>query len=188
MYKACVPSVLFIAFGTATIAQEATKRRITLDELNTRQVVGALGKPLGTVVEIEAKVIAGSELRMKAYDGEYLLKVSHVDGKKLEEPVVLRFATGFSVVKLANDHFSLYELKHYKKAKSLTSSQIDELEKDYVGKSVRLAVYEVGSFFGIPKGLPKDVITWAEPGFHFETSLVILADREKTADKDKKGR
>src|SRR4029079_16003896 len=96
MYKTCVLSVLFIPFGTATVAQEAAKRPISLDELNTRQVVGTLGKPLGTAVEIKGKVIAGSELRLKQYDGVYLLKVSHGDGKELDQPVVLRFSTGFS--------------------------------------------------------------------------------------------
>jgi hypothetical protein len=188
MHKAYLLSLLFLAFGCVADAQEAAKGPITLDELNNRQVVGTLGKPLGTVVEIEAKVIEGSELRLKQFDGEYLLRVTHVDGNKLDQPAVLQFSTGFSVVELANDDFSLYELKHHKKASSLNSSQISELQKGYVGRSVRLAVYEVGSFRGVPKGLPKDVLTWADVSFHFDTSLVILAGREKTTDKGRKGR
>lgn len=188
MCKACPVCVLFIAFGSAALAQEAAKRPITLDELNSRQVVGALGKPLGTALEIDAKVIAGSELRMKQYATAYLLKVSHVDGKKLESPAVLRFSTGFSNVKLANNHFSLYEMKHHKEAGSLDSSQIAELEKGYVGKSVRLAVYEVGGFRGRPTNLPDDAPLWADVGFHFDTSLVIVADREKTPEKVGQGK
>ena len=188
MHKACLLSLLFLAFGCAADAQEAAKRPITLDELNNRQVVGTLGKPLGTVVEIEAKVIAGSELRLKQYDGAYLLSVTHVDGNKLDQPTVLRFSTGFSDVKLANDHFSLYELKHGKKTGRLNSAQISELEKGYVGRSVRLAVYEVGGFRGRPLKLPDDAPLWADVGFYFDTRLEILADREKTPDKGRKGR
>ena len=188
MHKACLLNVLFIAFGSVAVAQEAAKLPITLDELNTRQVVGALGKPLGTAVEIEAKVIAGSELRLKQYASAYLLKVSHVDRKRLERPVMLRFSTGFSDVELANDHFSLYELKNHKKTGSLNSSQINELEKGYVGKSVRLAVYEVGYFRGRPTKLPDDAPLWADVGFHFDTSLEILANRETTQGKARKGK
>jgi hypothetical protein len=47
-----------------------------------------------------------------------------------------------------------------------------------VGKKVRLAVYEVGSFDGIPNPLPPDVLLWADWGFQFSTSLIVLSERD----------
>jgi hypothetical protein len=142
-------------------------------------VVGKLGLPLGTAVEIEAEVVSGQSLRIKGYDSLYLLKVTHVDGKELSKPPLLRFsAPGFASAKLANHTFALYEMKHGTKAKSLDSSQVAELEKGYVGKTVRLVVYETGSFSGAPSKLPKDVPVWADFAFHFSTSLTVLNERD----------
>ena len=67
----------------------------------------------------------------------------------------------------------------------MNSSQIAELEKGYDGKTVRLVVYEIGSFGGIPAKLPDDVPIWADSGYHFSTSLTVVAERDIQA---KRGR
>jgi len=158
---------------------DSTDAPITLEELSRRTVVGNLGHPLGTAVEIEAELVAGHSLRMKAYDSLYLLNVTHVDGKELAAPQLMRFSVpGFVSVKLANHTFALYELKHGKKATSLDSAEIAELEKGFVGKKVRLVVYEAGGFNGIPETLPDDVPVWAHSRFRFSTALTVLAERE----------
>ena len=171
---------LAVTLASSSYAQEQpTEAPITLEELNRRNVVGNLGLPLGTAVEIDAEVVSGSSLRRKGFDSLYLLKVTHVDGKDLNTHPLMQFsAPGFASVELANHTFALYEMKHGAKAKSLDSSQIAELEKGYVGKKVRLVVYEVGSFRGIPNQLPKDVPVWADFGFHFSTSLTVLNERD----------
>jgi hypothetical protein len=93
-------------------------------------------------------------------------------------PPVLEFSVpGFVSVKLAGDHFGLYEIKTGNKASSLDTAQIRELEKDYVGQAVRLVVYETGGYSGSPTNLPDDVPRWADVGFGFFTSLVVLAER-----------
>jgi len=166
--------------------EQQAEAPITLEELNRRNVIGNLGLPLGTAVEIEADVVSGSSLRSKAFDSLYLLKVTHVDGKELKNSPLMRFSTpGFASVELANHTFALYEMKHGEKPKRLDSLQIVELEKSYVGKKVRLVVYEVGSFHGIPNQMPKDVPVWADVGFHFSTSLTVLNEHDATA---KRGR
>lgn len=48
----------------------------------------------------------------------------------------------------------------------------------FLGKKVRLVVYEVGSFHGIPHQLPEGVPVWADLGFHFSTSLTVLKERD----------
>ena len=169
-----------LAIASSSYGQDQpTEAPITLEELNRRNVVGNLGLPLGTAVEIAAEVVSGRSLRRKGYDSLYLLKVTHVDGKELNTPPLMQFsAPGFASVELANHQFALFEMKHGTKAKSLNSSQIAELEKGYVGKKVRIVVYEVGSFHGIPSQLPKDVPVWADFGFHFSTSLSVLNEHD----------
>jgi hypothetical protein len=141
-------------------------------------VIGKLGVPLGTVVEIRATVVAGSETRMKQYQSAYLLRVSEVGRRPLPQPQLMEFSVpGFVNANLANDDFDLYELKNGEKTGRLDSAQIEELQKGYVGKAVRLAVYETGGYSGIPANLPSDVPVWQDRGFGFSTSLVVLAER-----------
>ena len=143
-----------------------------------RTPIGALGLPLGTVAEIRATVVPGDDLRMKQYAGEYLLRVTHVDGRELAEPPVMEFGVpAFIRTGLARTDFELYELKHRRKAKELNDEQVRDLQRGYVGKAFKLAAYETGRFDGIPDNLPPDVPRWADHGFGFSTSLVVLAER-----------
>jgi hypothetical protein len=133
--------------------------------------------PLGTVAEVRATVISGSELHDKGHQGSYLLRVTEVGGRAIERPANLEFTVpSFVNVKLARGVFELYELKTGKKAGQLNSNRIAEIETGYVGKQLRLIVYETGGYSGIPRNLPPDV-TWQDHGFSFSTSLVVLAER-----------
>jgi len=179
--KVAAAAVSIIAVTLFAHSQETAKAPpLTVDELMQRPVIGELGLPLGTATEIQAGIVSGDSLNEKGFELLYLLNVTHVGGKKLDRPRMLEFSVpGFTGVKLANHTFGLYELKHGKKAGSLDSAQIKTLEQGYVGKTVRLVVYEVGDFSGVPHELPKDVPVWAGRTFHFSTSLVVLADRGK---------
>ena len=115
---------------------------------------------------------------MKQYQSSYLLRVTQVNGHSLARPPVMEFSVpGFVSVKLANDDFDLYELKTGTKTGRLDSAQIADLQKGYVGKQVRLAMYETGEYSGIPHNLPEDVPVWPDRAFGFSTSLVVLAER-----------
>lgn len=168
-------AVGFVVVDVASGQQTTAETPIDLTELSRRGVAGTLGLELGTTAEIEAEVIAGSSLRSKEYLSDYLLKVTRVDGRKLDRPPVLRFSVpGFASVKLANHTFSLYKMKLGTEANSLNSEQIAELERGYVGRTVRLVVYEVGSFGGMPRKLLKGVRRWLDVAFNFSTSLIVL--------------
>ncbi len=152
----------------------------SLPSVTNQPVVGELGIPLGTVAEIHASMVSGSETRMKANEGSYLLRVMKVNGRPLTPPPLMRFhVPGFIAVKLAKDDSELYELKYGAKTGSLSSAKIEELQKDYVGKQVRLAVYETGGYSGIPKNLPDDVPAWQDSSFGFSTWIVVVAERQK---------
>ena len=159
---------------------ESAHKPIATSELNERTVLGKLGIPLGNATEIDAEIVSGRSLRQKRYQSAYLLKVTHVAGKKLDKSVTIEFsAPSFVSVRLPNHTLALHELKNGKQVGKLNSTQIEELENGYVGKLVRLVVYESGCFSGMPKNLPKDVPVWQDTVFYFSTSLNILAERER---------
>ncbi|HPF38830.1 MAG TPA: hypothetical protein P5081_18500 [Phycisphaerae bacterium] len=154
----------------------------SIASLTANPVIGSLGLPLGTVAEIRATIVDGDDLRMKAYQGAYLLRVTNVDGRPLEPSRVKEFSVPpFIGVKLANDDFRLHKIKTGAEAKSLDANQVEDLKKGYVGKEVRLAVYETGAYSGMPRNLSDDVPVWQSTDFVFSTWLVILADRSSAS-------
>lgn len=179
MNRFLLQMIVTACFATPAITQQAPATQpITIAELNQRQVIGALGVPLGTVVEVRATVVSGEELGGKGNDTSYLLKVTHVNGKELENAPLMEFSVFPTVrAELANNPFDLYEKKRGQKAQGLSSEQIAELEKGYVGKTVNLAVYEVGRFSGIPRNMPSGSHIWLGRAFQFSTDLNVLVDR-----------
>jgi len=100
-----------------------------------------------------------------------------MDAPSSRPPLIEFSVPGFVSAKLAQDDIRLYQLKTGATTDQLTSAQIEKLQKGYVGKQVRLAVYEIGAYSGIPDKLPNDVTPWQDHGFGFSTSLVVLAER-----------
>ncbi|MEX0718059.1 MAG: hypothetical protein WD066_15810 [Planctomycetaceae bacterium] len=175
--------IAVIAYAVAP-AQDAAKAPPTIHarDLNRLTVTGELGVPLGTVVEVEAVVVAGAAFGAKGLP-DYMLRVEKVDGAALKTPPVMPFGPFLGVGEaapggLASSHFQLYRLKTGREARSLDQEQIAELEKDYVGRRVNVLVYESGRFVGIPQNLPERLIP-AGPRFHFSTSLVVVAENKE---------
>ncbi|MBA4030556.1 MAG: hypothetical protein C0478_06650 [Planctomyces sp.] len=174
-------AVGLLVFSGSLLAQnESVETPITLEELHRRQLLGQLGLPLGTVATIDAVVTSGDETRAKAYQGLYLLTVTHVNGKPLEKPPLMRFAVDSlsSTVNLPHDKPPL--LFGAKQDGENPAASQKEIEKEYVGKTHHLVVYEEGGYAGIPDNLPKGVplAGAAGFGFGFSTSLVVLAERD----------
>ena len=141
--------------------------------------VGALGLPLGTVADLRATVVAGSSLRDKRHSYQYLLRVTHVNGRDLPDPPLIEFGVPAHLRKgLARTPFELYEMKHARPARELDDKQIARLEQGYVGKEFHLTAYETGGYSGIPHNMPDDVPLWQDHGFHFSTSLIVVAERD----------
>jgi len=176
--KYLVITLAILGFVATWADAEDVKKEISWNDLNGRvKVIGKLGCQLGNVVEIEGIIVAGSELKRKDLQSEYLIRVDKVDGKLLSSAPTMRFhVRSFHGVSLASDAFSLYKLKKGKKAGQLSDNDIRELEKGYVGKQVRLLVWEQGCFGGIPSNMPPGAIYWQDHGFSFQTQLLILKD------------
>lgn len=169
---------LLVTFSGNLNAQDnAAEGPITMEELYRRNVVGQLGIILGTSTEIDAEIVSGRSLKVKAFDDVYLLKVTHVSGKKVSQSPLMQFSVfGPVASQLASQTTELYELKYGTKKESLNAEQIEELERGYLGKKVKLTVYETGGFGGVPNRLPQEVPVPAGVGFHFSTSLIVLEE------------
>jgi hypothetical protein len=174
--------VLLACVITSTVLSQAPHTKsILATELDQIDVIGELDVPLGTVVDIEATIVSGKSLRLKAFDGQYLLNVTKVDGKTLKKPRVCEFvAAPGNAANLATDSFQLHQLKKGERAGRLTETLIEELEKDYVGQPLKLSVYELGSFKGLPRTVPEGIgfRKWQDSGFTFTTYLRVLSRRE----------
>ena len=165
--------VIGIFLPSPLFAQKSVDYR----ELGTNvAIIGQLGVPLGTIIQVDVVVVAGRSLRRsKDLDGEYLLKVTKVASNSVSNPPTCEFQThSWAEVKLAPDEFSLYELKNGKKAGSLSESQIAELERGYVGHAYHLLVYEEGIYSGVPNDLPNDYPIWQDRPFGFHPHLIVL--------------
>ncbi len=119
---------------------------ISSASLNQRDVMGELNLPLGKVTQVMATMISGDSTRSKARAGLYLLQVHAVAGMVLPSKPLLEFEVDPGV-------------------------KVKELEKNYVGKKVKLVVYETGHYTRIPEHSNTGV---AGVPFRFRTYLVVL--------------
>jgi len=144
-------------------------------ESGTHQVIGALGKPLGTVVMVEAVVVQVPEIRLTFGSGfgrQYGLRVEKVDGIVLTQPVVLRFGVERSgpLVKLASSDadmdvlVAMLERGEYivggsggfSSGPALNQEDAAKVREGYLGSRHTLYAFEDGYFFGAPHGLDLD--------------------------------
>ncbi len=76
--------------GMVTSAQQEPAKApdvpISVASFGPDNVIGLLGRPLGTVVHVTGVAIAGSTRGVKAEEGMLLLKIQTVDGQLLKDP------------------------------------------------------------------------------------------------------
>ena len=166
-------AIIFILSSLWATSQTKPGRGLAGDSSKT-SLTTKLGIPFGTIVKLEAEIYDGDKLHMKVYEGEYLLKINHVNGKMMKAPIILTFTDETGT--LADHDFGLYKLIYKKNANSLSDVQISKMKKKYVGKRLTLMAYETGHFIGIPTGYFNYRPIRADVGFHFEHYLVVVSD------------
>ncbi|MCQ4141792.1 hypothetical protein [Chryseobacterium sp. EO14] len=139
-------------------------------------IVPALNVPFGTIVPMEVKIIDGDSYHIKATEGSYLLEISSINNKTLNEKITLNFQDESG--KLASDNFEFYEILYNKKAEIITEDTIKIIKNNFVGKTYKINTYESGSFVGIPDDYNKYSISQGTK-FHFQSYLIILKAEEK---------
>ncbi len=101
MAKTSFVAVLLIVAAISTIFPFAGNsigepakplKSITVQELASIEVIGWLGRPLGTIVTVEGIVADGSYTMTKADDGCTLLRIETVDGKQLPKEKVFQYS------------------------------------------------------------------------------------------------
>lgn len=120
---------------------------ISLPELHDRGVLGRLGRPLGTVVEVSGTVVV-NDARAKGHDDEpFLLQVETVDGHKLVEPQAF-FSSDMPLIR--------------------------ERPSLKVGDAFKCAGYERGGYQGSPEGESRYVPPYAARAFSFVVDFVVV--------------
>jgi hypothetical protein len=168
-----------IVFGIvlATIAAasgaEGARMNVPASDVGARvQVIGAMGLPLGTVREVVIEVEDGAATKSKDDASFYLAKILRIDGKDIKDPVVLQFRSRATALQ------SSYEARRQQlggEGRHLTS-EIRDLNADYVGARFIITAYETGEFAGMPPGVPS-ALAWQDSKFRFRTYLVIITAR-----------
>ncbi|HKB40057.1 MAG TPA: hypothetical protein VKD72_26715, partial [Gemmataceae bacterium] len=112
--------------------------------MNKRQVLGSLGKPLGTLVTVEGVAANDDYRQLKIDQGKILLRIQKVDGKALKEEAIFPFEDlPFASVK-----------------------------KPAIGARFKYLGYETGRFVGIPQEALKHVGQATTTDHYFVTSFV----------------
>lgn len=64
---------------------------ISWEGLGTKtKILGRLGRPLGDLLRVEGTTVHSNYIRDKGEQAEFLLRVTSVEGREIEEPTVLR--------------------------------------------------------------------------------------------------
>lgn len=113
-----------------------------------------LALQFGTIAKLEVEVIDGNTLPLRAYMGEYLLKVNSVNGKTSKDSVLLLF-----------------------------SDETGSLKKTNAGQKLTLMAYESGNFTGVPDSYFKYQPVRQDVGFGFRHYLIVVANLTKKAEK-----
>lgn len=192
---------LILGFVGVSGCSRAPKDRVpvvTAPELTSGavKIVGALGKPLGTVMGIEA-VVASERENNRLVSGQiFVLHVEKVDGASIAKPVSLRFKVeGMTAIKVASGEREFEKLlgdlqtpggtmridpliSEFVAGPIFTPAEVEAMRANYVGSRHRLVVYETGVFWGMPDNLPPDGESFiSSQRFGFHSHLVVLAEK-----------
>lgn len=108
-----------------------------------------LDYPFGTLVKLKVEIVDGTDLKMKVFEGRYLVKITEVNGVSVAKPFIMEFVDDSG--EFPTEDFSLYKKNYGKESKGgLSLEQIKKIQKDYVGKTFTILGYESGKFLGIP--------------------------------------
>ena len=185
-------ALVHIMLLTTAMSQELPKE-ISIDTLNHVNIVGRIGVHLGKAVVVDVVVSNDDQSNSKAAQGHYFLEVKTVDGVPLKSKVFMRFevrggntddddlfggGAGSGAFRIPTNSYELYRLKHGRQATELSSKDISELEKGFIGRQYRLLAYETGGYSGLPKGLPTHYPVWQDHGFAFSSYLMVLGEHK----------
>lgn len=167
-----------VSFLPGTVFAQVTK--VSALEIRDRSVViiGDLGVPLGTPVEIEATIVHAVD-EISDTKTKYCIAVNAISGKRLSTPRVFNFRAERELWSLmaATESELKALLDGYVRGDSgeklkMTYDQANKYLLNYTKTLRKLTVYESGRFIGRARQLPPP--SSKAPEFKFETYLVIV--------------
>ncbi len=174
-----VVSMVLVCINTLALADSTASRQIQVSAHDLRNgsavVLGDLGLPLGTPVEVEGSVVTAKSVRRMSLTDEYLLVIDTVKGKKLDSVITFGFWVEDSTKSLmVNTDLGLrWLLAGMVEEFEITQEQANKLLRDYTKVRRKLLVFETAVFLGRPLNLPPTAPLRSGPAFGFETHLVV---------------
>lgn len=146
--KAWILLLMFacVALVGCTTSLGSRKKQVihSYDLCRKTTVIGELGLPLGTLVEVEAEVFSGTDLPSKSCWGDSLLRIRKLNGRSLPQAIVTRW-------------------------KWMVTRNATELSGN-----ITAVGYESGEFRGIPNGVFQYVKPFTCQGFCYSTCFVVV--------------
>lgn len=138
-----------------------------------------LDYPFGTLLKLKVEIVDGTDLKLKAMEGRYLIKIKEVNDIPADKPFIMEFIDDSG--EFPTEDFSLYKKLYKIEAEhDFSLDDIKKMQKDYVGKTFIVLAYETGKFVGIPNesdyvrkkvNLPR--LMRQDVSFQFKNYLVI---------------
>lgn len=142
-------SLTLFALVLASVCPAKDLKSVPASELGTTYtVIGALGRPLGTIVSCECRGITPTkdDLSLKAADWEQQVEVVSVEGQRLEKPLRIEWS----------------------------SLPWAEVKKPEASGLISVVAYEDGGFVGIPSEAFDHVPAAQGDGYYFRAVLIAL--------------
>ena len=142
-------------------------------------VIGELGLPLGTPVEVEGVLLPPKKSPYVTFPVEIQLAVDTIDGKKLKSPKEFSFRVENPVEsRMGNTELELGKVFDFLvEQHEMSREQANRYFGDYAKVRRKILVYESAHFFGRPANVPGRHPTYAEPPFGFATFLVVVTPK-----------
>lgn len=108
-----------------------------------------LDYPFGTLVKLKVEIVDGTDLKLKAMEGHYLINIKEVNDIPADKPFIMEFVDDSG--EFPTEHFSLYKKLYKIEAEhDFSLDDIKKMQKYYVGRTFIVLAYETGKFVGIP--------------------------------------
>lgn len=183
--KVFVSVFLLVLGGAASLSSEIPSPQAKTVVLSTdlqngsTAILGELGLPLGTPVEVEGVLLGPKKTTSIPFPDEIRFAVDVVGGKRLESPKEFSFRVeNPTMSKIQNSEFGLKStLDFFVGNNEMTREQADKMFADYAKVRRKLLVYESATYVGRPPNLPNQLPARAEPLFGFSSYLVVVTPK-----------
>jgi len=180
---------LLVESARAAESLRPTTISITDIQSGAISVVGTLTVPLGTVVEIEARIVEEKPTSIINVVQRYLLEIVRVNGRALANKPLMSFsttrlgnarvaATPANLDALVRDLTTPDGKDRVRSDTPISQEEAEKFRRGYVGSTHKLVVHECAWFGGTPANMPPEFghLGTLQP-FALRTEIDVLGSR-----------